>query len=116
MEYPIEKDYAEFVARLFKPMKSDAEYMMHAAIGISGEGGEILDTCKKTWIYNKPLDLENVKEELGDILFYMQAACNFLGISIQDLMISNMEKLNKRYPKGYTDQAAQERADKEKGA
>ena len=41
-------------------------------VGVSGEAGELLDAVKKAVIYRKPLDLENVIEELGDLEFYME--------------------------------------------
>lgn len=106
-------DYADFVEKLFKKMDNHTEYLVHAAMGISGEAGEIIDAVKKKWVYNKLLDEANLKEELGDILFYIQAMANFLPCTIEELMLANMEKLKKRYPEGYTDKAAQERKDKQ---
>lgn len=91
----------------------NAEAIMHAAIGISGEAGEILDTAKKHWVYNKPLDIENLYEELGDLLFYTTALMIITGIDLEEVLVRNVEKLKKRYPDGYTDTAAQARADKE---
>lgn len=84
----------------------------HAALGIATEAGELCDAIKKNVIYNKKLDTENVVEEIGDLLFYIQMVCNTLGISLDTCMTHNVLKLNKRYPTGYSDQAAQERADK----
>jgi hypothetical protein len=46
--------------------------LWHMAIGLSGEAGEILDACKKYAIYCKPLDRDNLKEELGDLFFYRE--------------------------------------------
>jgi hypothetical protein len=46
--------------------------LMHATFGISGEAGELLDAVKKHIIYGKPLDRENVVEELGDLEFYLE--------------------------------------------
>lgn len=37
------------------------------ATGVSGEAGELLDAVKKSVVYKKPLDRENVVEELGDL-------------------------------------------------
>lgn len=106
-------EYADFVDSLFKEMGSEAATAMHAAVGISGEAGELIDAVKKHWVYNKPLDLENVKEELGDILFYMQKLCNMYGWSIPEVLMANKTKLEKRYPSGtYSDAQAQARADK----
>lgn len=104
--------YADFVRRLFAKNNAGAEGFLHASVGISGEAGEILDAVKKHWVYEKPLDRENLIEETGDILFYIQALCNLLGISLSDAIDANVDKLNKRYPQGYTNAAAQARADK----
>jgi NTP pyrophosphatase (non-canonical NTP hydrolase) len=106
--------YYDFVAKLAKPMGSDILDLLHGAVGISGEAGELLDAIKKGWVYNKPLDYDNIKEELGDLLFYIQMICNTLDISHYELMQLNVKKLEKRYPGfQYTDGAAQARADKQ---
>lgn len=106
------KKYSEFVMRLFKADEKQINMQLHAAVGIVGEAGELIDNVKKTWIYNKPQDVENIKEELGDILFYFTAMCELHGTTVEELELSNMAKLLKRYPEGYTDTAAQMRADK----
>lgn len=52
------------ILRDLTPMQAD---LLHMAVGVSGEAGELLDAIKKATIYNKPLDVENMIEELGDI-------------------------------------------------
>jgi phosphoribosyl-ATP pyrophosphohydrolase len=105
--------YDVFVAGLFKLDPSPVMNRLHAAVGISGEAGELLDAVKKEWVYNKPLDYENVKEELGDLMFYITAMMIYCGISWQEVFQYNADKLAKRYVGlKYSDQAAQERADK----
>lgn len=86
--------------------------LLHAAIGVSTEAGELADVIKKHCIYTKPLDVINVIEELGDVMFYMQAIKNSLALEDEDIIKANMEKLSKRYPKGYTNYHAQARLDK----
>lgn len=87
--------------------------ILHMAVGISGEAGELLDAVKKAAIYNKELDRENVIEELGDLEFYMQGLRYELGINRAEVIAYNMEKLSKRYTSGYySNKAAQDRADK----
>jgi NTP pyrophosphatase (non-canonical NTP hydrolase) len=107
-----EESYHEFVERLFAKRCDGLDGILHAAIGIAGEGGELLDSVKKTWVYDKPLDEDNLIEELGDLEFYMQALRTRLGVSRQYVLNRNMAKLNLRYPSGYSDKAAQARADK----
>lgn len=108
---------AEFEAnvdRLFAKPDRDQKTLrqVHAVLGAGGEVGELSDAIKKSWIYNADLDLGNVKEEIGDTMFYLQALAAECGFSLLDAMKANVAKLKIRYPDGYTDQAAQDRADK----
>ena len=98
------------VLRNITPLKV---HLNHCAVGIAGESGELLDAVKKHFYYNKPLDRANVIEELGDIEFYMAAMRLALGLTREEILEANQSKLEKRYPTGYSDKAAVERADKE---
>lgn len=104
------------VKALFKRVGFRPEYeaAMHAAIGVSGEAGELLDVVKNSWAYGKPVDRENVIEELGDIEFYLEALRQDLRITREETLEANGRKLANRYPQGeYTDADAQTRADKQ---
>lgn len=105
--------YDDFVRRLFK-VENRRDMLTHAVMGIAGEAGELVDAIKKHVIYNKPLDLANVLEELGDLRFYMEALMNQLDITDQNVLQHNANKLATRY-KGltYSDTAAIVRADKQ---
>lgn len=105
-------DYSTFVHGLFCKRHRGADGLLHASIGIAGEAGELLDSIKKYWVYGKPLDSENLIEELGDIEFYMQAMRTLLSVSREEVLEANITKLRKRYPDGYTDANAIERKDK----
>lgn len=107
-----EASYLAFVAEHYLNRAVGADGFMHAAIGIAGEAGEVLDAVKKMWVYNKPLDIENLIEELGDIEFYMQALRSLINVSRPDVLRANISKLRKRYPTGYTDALAIARLDK----
>lgn len=86
--------------------------VLHGAMGLASEGGELLDAVKKSLAYGANLDIENVKEEIGDALFYAQMICNSLGVSLDDIMQANIEKLAKRYPEGFNLDDAMARKDK----
>lgn len=113
MKDTAERDYPSFVESRFKKLPRQVETLLHAAVGISGEAGELLDIVKKGWIYDAAISVEHLEEELGDILFYAQALANALGLSLEEIQGSNRAKLERRYPTGYTDEAARERADKD---
>jgi len=112
--------FADMVAKLAKPGKDvlrdllpGRAHLLHMAVGVSGEAGELLDAIKKAAIYNKPLDRDNVIEELGDLEFYMEGLRAALNIPRDLTLRANMGKLAVRYPGySYSNQAAQARADK----
>lgn len=100
-------------AEIIESLTPEKAHCLHMAVGVSGESGELLDAIKKSVIYNKDLDLENVKEELGDIEFYLEGLRQGLGISREETLEANIAKLSKRYKQfQYSDKAAQQRADK----
>lgn len=87
---------------------------IHMILGISGEAGELLDEIKKAVIYRKPMDIENVIEELGDIEFYLEGLRQSLGLSRDYIISKNQGKLIKRYPeRSYSNHDAKARADKQ---
>ena len=96
----------------FKPNPSQCE-LLHAAIGIAGEAGELLDAVRKHVFDEQPLDEDNVIEELGDLCFYLEAACQAIKMKRADIEELNMAKLFERYKDGYSDQQAIERKDKQ---
>lgn len=112
--------YADFVRKLAKPPEDLLKQLTvskvnawHAATGISGEAGELLDAIKRYAVYDKPIDLMNVREELGDLEFYLEMIRQALGISRVETITCNVSKLAERYANlVYSDQACNDRADK----
>jgi NTP pyrophosphatase (non-canonical NTP hydrolase) len=73
------------------------------AMGLAGEGGEVCDYLKKVLLHGKPLDRETLVEELGDVLWYIQLGCNVFGLTVDEIIEYNIEKLTSRYPQHYGD-------------
>jgi len=96
----------------FNPTPSQCE-LLHAAIGIAGEAGELLDAVRKHVFDGQPLDRDNITEELGDLCFYLEAAMQVMNAFRYEIEQENQAKLTKRYESGYSDQQAQERKDKQ---
>lgn len=91
---------------------SPRDPLAHVALGLTGEAGEFADAVKKHLIYGKPLDTENLREELGDLLWYVALGAQTLGVSMAELAQQNIDKLKKRYPETYSDELASARLDK----
>jgi len=94
----------EAILETLTPTQADA---MHCALGVCGEAGELGDAIKKWAIYCKELDLKNIKEELGDLEFFMERIRTLTGITREDTLNHNMEKLAKRYEGFKYDEQAQ---------
>lgn len=86
--------------------------LMHSLIGICTETGELQDAMKKHLFYGTELYIENLKEECGDLLWYMSILLDEIGSSFSEVMEMNNIKLKKRYEKGFSEEAAIKRADK----
>lgn len=84
------------------------------ALGLAGEAGETVDMLKKHWCHGKPLDTEKLAKELGDVLYYLAALSGVMGIDFNKVMEMNVDKLNARYPGGFSKEAAAKRADESK--
>ena len=116
-----EINYGDFVQKLAKDgetiakeLTGDDAHLLHMAIGVSGEAGELLDAVKRVAIYRKEIDIENVIEELGDLEFYMEGLRQGLNITREETIKANKQKLSKRYSSlSYSDSQANARADKE---
>ena len=114
------QEHQDTVRALAKPggeiaanITAEEAHLLHMAVGVCGEAGELLDAIKKHVIYRQPLDQDNVIEELGDIEFYLEGLRQGAGVDRRCALERNVAKLRARYGKAYSDQAARARKDKE---
>lgn len=102
-------DYQEASRRTRNPEVTGWASSMEAALGISGEAGEIAELVKKSNFQGHELDPERVKEEVGDLLWYLAELADFIGFDLSDAAAANIEKLKKRYPDGFSAEASRKR-------
>jgi NTP pyrophosphatase (non-canonical NTP hydrolase) len=74
--------------------------IFYPVLGLAGEVGETCEKIKKIirdekGIFEKE-DKENLKKELGDILWYVSAVCTELDLNLNDVACENIEKLQSR--------------------
>lgn len=78
----------------------------HMITGMQTESAEIADVFKKHIAYGKDLDFINIKEEIGDIMWYIANMCNLHGWDLSEIMATNIEKLKARYPDKFSNEHA----------
>lgn len=79
---------------------------LHAIIGIVTEAGELADAFKRYIFYNKPIDLVNIKEEAGDVLWYLALLLRSSGLTFEECFEANIAKLKVRFGDKFKENAA----------
>tara|TARA_B100001769_G_scaffold164153_1_gene129027 strand:+ start:34 stop:450 length:417 start_codon:yes stop_codon:yes gene_type:complete len=102
------KDFKSLTDRLGELDREGAniERLTTAGVGINAEGGEFLEIIKKMVFQGKPWNEDNREHliiELGDIMWYVAQACMALEVSFDEVIATNVKKLEKRYPEGSFD-------------
>lgn len=82
--------------------------VLHAAMGLTTESGELMDAVKKHLIYGANIDVVNVKEELGDLMWYIAILLREFGGegTFEEILNTNIKKLKLRYPEKFTNEQA----------
>ena len=93
------KEYQELCKRTAGEDNEHA--ILNWGLGIAGEAGDVAGCIKKT-VFHKNDQKQGIKENLGDTMWYIAMICNHFGWDLQEVLNENIEKLNKRYPEGFT--------------
>ena len=102
------KDHEAFVYRVqeLEGQGFSSERLLTASVGMCAEAGEFTEVVKKIVFQGKPVNEDNLfhlKRELGDIMWYVAQACMGLGVTFDEILEMNVEKLSARYPDGAFD-------------
>ncbi|MBP3541844.1 MAG: nucleoside triphosphate pyrophosphohydrolase family protein [Clostridia bacterium] len=73
--------------------------LTNGLLGLFGEGGECSDIVKKYMFQEHELDKDHLREELGDVLWYVAEVASGLGVTLEAIATENIAKLESRYPK-----------------
>lgn len=93
----------EYLLKAKRTLSTKEDLIEHMAYGLVTESSEILDALKKHKFYKRDLNIQNIKEEIGDIMWYMYQLLEEIGYSPEDCRRDNIWKLQKRYPDKFED-------------
>jgi len=102
------KDCLRTESTLFN-VKPGTDRLLHAAMGMQTESAEFTDMLKKHVFYGKPLDKVNLKEELGDMLWYIAIAMDVLDTTFSKEQNRVINKLKERYSDKFSQDKAENR-------
>ena len=95
-------EYQKLAMKTLNHSLNKKEVMINAVMGLCGESGEVSDIVKKHLFQGHELDVEKIKKELGDVLWYIAEMCEALDLELDKVMEANIEKLSKRFKDGFT--------------
>ena len=95
------KEYQETCKKTAEKFETDEKEILTWGLGIAGEAGDVASCIKKTFSHNND-QKDGIKENIGDTLWYAAMICNFFNWDMDKVLEENIEKLKKRYPKGFT--------------
>ena len=108
-------EYQFDAARTINPMLTRQQMLHHALFEISSEVGEVHGIFQKE-LQGHPIDKDDLKSEIGDILWGICELCQVYGWSLNDVAQHNVDKLMKRYPDGFDSERSAHRPEYEGGA
>ncbi len=77
---------------------------IYPTLGLVGEAGEVAEKIKKIIRDQKgkitDKNKEEIKKELGDVLWYLSQLSTELGLEMEDVAQKNIEKLTSRLKRG----------------
>ena len=96
------KDYQRAAART--AIYSGAHRVVYPALGLASEAGEVAGQIKKV-LRDQAGDfeaapVEALRDELGDVLWYLATLATDLGLSLDEIAERNLEKLACRAERG----------------
>jgi NTP pyrophosphatase (non-canonical NTP hydrolase) len=95
------KEYQNKSIRTINKKLTTEQLISNMVFGANGELGEVTDILKKHLYQGHELDIQHLKEEIGDIMFYLVNLASIYEIDFSEVLQINIDKLMERYPDGF---------------
>lgn len=93
-------EYQALAMRTCNKDLNDTERLYHGVFGLCSEAGEVSGMLQKVY-QGHDIDREHMIKELGDVCWMVAEICDAYGVSLDDVMETNIEKLRNRFPDGF---------------
>ncbi len=95
-------EYQKLAMSTQNPALSERDVLLNGVMGLCGESGEAIDIVKKWLAQGHELDKAHLAKELGDIAWYLAETATALGLTLEEILQANIDKLKARYPEGFS--------------
>lgn len=108
--FPMELNEYQNRAKTTALYKDRNQALICTVLGLNGEAGEVAEKFKKI-IRDRDggisaladlseTDLQAIRKELGDVLWYVAVLAETLGLSLEQVAQDNLDKLKSRWERG----------------
>ena len=98
-------DYQRAVRRVASDLPrggcTDHSLLLLAAMNLSDEAREVSNHVKRACFRGYPLHRELLVERLGNAACHIAICCEELGVTLEDVLQGNIDKLRRRCPEGF---------------
>ena len=94
-------EYQALAQRTSRKELTPREHLFNGVLGMAGEAGECADLVKKHCYQDGREIIQNLKDEAGDVLWYVVEVISAMGWTLEEVAQNNVEKLKRRYPAGF---------------
>lgn len=101
------REYQELASKLALPTALNDQYL---SLGLVGEAGEVASLFAKAVRDSQgQVSRDNLKKELGDVLWFVAVLAHHYNMDMQDVAIANINKLRSRQQRGTLQGSGDER-------
>lgn len=106
-------DYQQATQRTAKKLNElpEKEKLLYIVGQLSSEAGEVAGLIAKAALRGHPVDSLKLREEAGDVLWFIATLLEHYGIEMEVCAEENIRKLRKRFAEGYSVEADVARKD-----
>ena len=93
--------YQKETKRTGRAYDGTKEQLSILGLGLTGEAGEVADVIKKYVGHGVAINPDDMRSELGDVMWYLAELCRYFGWTLKEVQDANVAKLRARYPDGF---------------
>ena len=76
--------YQKLAMKTVNPELTKKDMLVNGVMGLNGESGEVIDVVKKHMFQGHELDVDKIKKELGDVMWYVAEVCESLDLKMEE--------------------------------
>ncbi|KRM55961.1 nucleoside triphosphate pyrophosphohydrolase family protein [Lacticaseibacillus sharpeae] len=92
-------EFNEYQHLANRTLEGNEHVLTNLSLGLASETGEAIDLIKKYTFQGAELNKDDLKHEMGDVLWYLSQIALWADIDFDDVAQANIASLAKKYPK-----------------